>query len=336
MSTSATAQAPLHGRLERATRPRITIADGGYRGIVLDRLARQAVQILDMDESCIVALDQTDSASAIVAAAHGRDEALVGKRVMAGTERSLLRGGAAAPLCWDGDLQGSLTVRKATGAPGSSQPDPAVLEVLARIVGAAVSSAQSRPAAHPDMRAEIAGLMGALNARDGYTARHSQQVVTTARAIGRAMRLGPAEIAELEAAALLHDIGKVTMPDSILNKPGRLTADESAMMAAHPARGAEILMRVHALEAVAAIVRFHHERWDGGGYPDGLWGRRIPLASRIIAVCDSHNAMTSDRPYRNALSQEDALAALRANAGRQFDPDVVTLFDRSSKRQEAA
>jgi polar amino acid transport system substrate-binding protein len=113
------------------------------------------------------------------------------------------------------------------------------------------------------------------------------------------------------------------VPDSILKKPGKLTPDEHAVMAVHPIRGAEILARVPGLEVVATIVRYHHERWDGEGYPDGLSGVRIPLASRIIAVCDAFNAMTSDRPYRRAMSHAAALAELHANAGWQFDPGVV-------------
>jgi polar amino acid transport system substrate-binding protein len=137
------------------------------------------------------------------------------------------------------------------------------------------------------------------------------------------MGLDRAELAELEVAALLHDIGKILVPDSILKKPGRLTPDEYAQMTIHPARGAEILARVPGLEVVATIVRYHHERWDGSGYPDGLSGERIPLASRIISVCDSFNAMTSDRPYRRAMSADDALTELHINAGWQFDPAVV-------------
>jgi diguanylate cyclase len=141
--------------------------------------------------------------------------------------------------------------------------------------------------------------------------------------VGERFGLSPAALAEIELAALLHDIGKVRVPDSILNKPGALTEDERAVMNRHPVWGAELLARVPGLEPVATIVRFHHERWNGGGYPAGLAGTRIPLTSRIIAVCDAHHAMTSDRPYRAALSQAHALAELRAGAGTQFDPVVV-------------
>jgi HD-GYP domain-containing protein (c-di-GMP phosphodiesterase class II) len=107
-------------------------------------------------------------------------------------------------------------------------------------------------------------------------------------------------------------------------------------MTEHPVRGAEILSRVPGLEVVATIVRYHHERWDGGGYPDGIAGERIPMASRIISLCDSYNAMSSDRPYRRAMSHEDALAEIHANAGWQFDPEVAFGADEVFRRKAVA
>jgi HD-GYP domain-containing protein (c-di-GMP phosphodiesterase class II) len=137
----------------------------------------------------------------------------------------------------------------------------------------------------------------------------------------------PAELAELRLAAPLHDLGKIRVPSSVLLKPGPLNARERAVINHHPVWGAELLACVPGVEVVASIVRFHHERWDGSGYPDGLTGERIPLSSRIIAVCDAYHAMTSDRPYRRAISAEQAFGELRANAGTQFDPRIVDALE---------
>jgi putative nucleotidyltransferase with HDIG domain len=307
---------------------------GGYSGIVLDRLAKHAVHILDADESCILVRDQTHPDTSIVAAARGGAETLIGKRVPSAAGRAWAHGGAVAELCWHGDVQGELSVSRSARTDGFSDGDAALLRHLADMGGAAVCHAQARGTAQPGAGAAIAALVASLDERDGYTARHSQEVVAGAGAVGRAVGMDGAEVAELEVAALLHDIGKVHVPDSILNKRSALTATEHGVMAQHPAWGAEMLTQVPGLEVVAAIVRFHHERWDGAGYPDSLSGTRIPLASRIIAVCDSHNAMTSDRPYRRAMSDADARTELHTGAGWQFDPGVVAAFDSSFELEE--
>lgn len=313
-----------------------TIAASGYHGIVLDRLAKQAVEILDVEESCIFARDQAEPNMAIVAAAHGADEAIVGKRVPVGLAHSRAGHGALAELCWAGDVQGALSVGSSMSRARLSSTDAALLEAFAPTVAAAICHAQARAGTHPNVRGHIAGLVAALDERDGYTARHSEAVVSSSRTLGRTLGLDRAALAELEVAAILHDVGKILVPDSILKKRGSLTPDEYAQMTVHPARGAEILARVPGLEVVATIVRYHHERWDGTGYPDGLSGARIPLASRIIAVCDSFNAMTSDRPYRRAMSKADAITELHVNAGWQFDPAVVSAADEVLQQEVTA
>jgi putative nucleotidyltransferase with HDIG domain len=169
-------------------------------------------------------------------------------------------------------------------------------------------------------------LMGEmLEADDPYTGgEHSRGVVVLALAVGRELGLDARAQRDLEFGALLHDIGKLRTPDEILNKPGPLTEDEWAIIRRHPIDGQAMLDRIGgALSHVGRIVRAHHERWDGGGYPDGLRGERIPLAARIIAVSDAFSAMTTDRPYRQACSVDAALMELQACAGTQFDPVVV-------------
>jgi HD-GYP domain-containing protein (c-di-GMP phosphodiesterase class II) len=302
-----------------------SMVHSGYPGIVLDRLAKQAVEILAADQSCIFVRDHEDPTMTIIAAAQGPAEESLGKRVHATAERFQgSRGpGAAVELLWGGDVQGALSVADGSRARTFTPEELAVLRSLGDVVGAAVVHAHARTADAGHGVDPIRELAAVLDRRDGYTARHSEAVVSSACAIGRALSLERAALAELEVAALLHDIGKVGVPDSILNKPGPLTPEERAVMTRHPTWGADALSRIPGLEAVATIVRYHHERWDGAGYPHGLSGTRIPLASRIIAVCDAHNAMTSDRPYRDAMPVELAYAELRAGAGGQFDPSVV-------------
>ena len=136
---------------------------------------------------------------------------------------------------------------------------------------------------------------------------------------------GP-ELATLRRGALLHDVGKIGVPDNVLRKPTALSEGEWAVMKRHPEFGARIIAGIPFLEDVARIVRHHHERWDGMGYPDGLKGDRIPLGARIFAVGDSFDAMTSDRPYRPGLSKEEALTELERNIGTQFHPAVAKAF----------
>jgi HD-GYP domain-containing protein (c-di-GMP phosphodiesterase class II) len=153
-------------------------------------------------------------------------------------------------------------------------------------------------------------------------------IVDACLAIGRELGMDESELVALRAAAALHDIGKIAVPDAILSKPGPLTEEEWEFVRRHPVVGERILRAAPALTPVGPIVRSTHEHFDGGGYPDGLAGEAIPLASRIVAVCDAFDAMTSPRPYRSAMSAEGALEELRRGAGTQFDPMVAAAFER--------
>jgi len=141
--------------------------------------------------------------------------------------------------------------------------------------------------------------------------------------MGQALGLSRQVLADLGVAGLLHDVGKLAVPDEILHKRGPLTPEEWAVMAEHPVAGERILLRIPDLAVIAPVVRHEHEQWDGSGYPDGLRGRLIPIGSRIILACDAYHAMITDRPYRAAMGQDEAVAELRRGAGAQFDPDVV-------------
>ena len=173
----------------------------------------------------------------------------------------------------------------------------------------------------------VTSLLEALQARDGYTGEHSRETLAMAMAVADELRLDDNARRELADVALLHDVGKIGIPNAILQKPGKLTADEWETMRRHPVIGEQLLRDIPGFEAVAKAVRHEHERWDGDGYPDGLAGDEIPIASRIVLVCDAYHAMTSDRPYRRAMTSDAARAELRENAGTQFDPRVVEALD---------
>jgi putative nucleotidyltransferase with HDIG domain len=166
-----------------------------------------------------------------------------------------------------------------------------------------------------------------VEADDDYTGKHSKGVVELALALGAALDLDAEHLRNLEFAALLHDVGKIAIPKEIINKPGTLDAHERKLIETHTREGQKMLDTIGGfMGSVGLIVRSHHERWDGAGYPDGFAGEDIPLEARIIACCDSWNAMRTDRPYVDALSLEVARAELTDNAGRQFDPTIVEAF----------
>jgi putative nucleotidyltransferase with HDIG domain len=170
-------------------------------------------------------------------------------------------------------------------------------------------------------------LVATLDARDQWTAGHSAAVGTYARDIAARMGLSEREQQLVELCGLVHDIGKIGLPSGLLQKPGPLTPDERREMEQHSVIAEQILRNVEDYSEIAEIVRHHHERWDGDGYPDGVAGDKIPLLSRIIAVADAYDAMTSDRPYRGAMTTSAARSELAQGANRQFDTAVVTAFD---------
>ncbi|HTE03179.1 MAG TPA: HD-GYP domain-containing protein, partial [bacterium] len=169
-------------------------------------------------------------------------------------------------------------------------------------------------------------LASAVDARDSHTGDHSSRVAAFVLAVARCLDLPPSALAELEVAARLHDIGKIGVSDDILMKPGPLTSGQWELMRQHAVVGSSILHSAPLSQAIKDAVRHVHEWWDGRGYPDSLAGERIPLFARILAVADAFEAMTSDRPYRRALSSQQALAELRRMRGVQFDPQIVDAF----------
>lgn len=175
---------------------------------------------------------------------------------------------------------------------------------------------------------ELERIARAVDARDGYTARHSRRVCALASDLGRQLRLGDEELSLLSAAALFHDVGKLRIPDEILLKRGSLTDAEWSVMRDHSEYGAVMVEQLGLDTRSVEAVRYHHERFDGSGYPSGLAGQEIPLAARIIHVADAFDSMTSDRVYRSARPMLDAIKELRIGSGEQFCPRCVRALEK--------
>jgi diguanylate cyclase (GGDEF)-like protein len=230
---------------------------------------------------------------------------------------------------------GTITVSAGIAASGPGATIDALLADasggldLARAEGGARTAARPEddrvggPGSAPRHADVIEALSTALLERDRYTGEHSESVVELAREVARAMGVSEIEVERIAAAALVHDVGKVAIPDRVLHKAAPLDDAEWELMRDHPVIGERILRTIPGMGAVARIVRHEHERFDGGGYPDGLAGDQIPVGSRVILACDAYHAMTSDRPYRRAMAHEDAVSELAGAAGSQFDPRVV-------------
>jgi len=228
----------------------------------------------------------------------------------------------------DGGLYGTLCAASHQARPDLGYRELQFLRVFARMVSDTLEREQLQQGVLESelQKASIITLIAALDARDSYTGEHSQAVVAHAVAVAERLGVSETDVSEIRQVALMHDIGKIAIPDAILNKNGPLTDSEWAVMQTHPVRGEALVSAVPGLAHLAAAVRAEHERWDGKGYPDGLKGQQIPLASRITFVCDAYHAMTSDRPYRTALSSAQACAEIADGSGSQFCPDTADAF----------
>jgi diguanylate cyclase (GGDEF)-like protein len=212
--------------------------------------------------------------------------------------------------------------------------DARLLQTLADQMGSALRSAGLYERLERAYEGTAEALAAALEAKDAYTAQHGHSIVGWADAVGERLGLTRAERRDLRYGAIFHDIGKISVPEAVLNSPGALSPTELAIIRRHTIVGEQILAPVEFLRGVLPIVRHEHERWDGCGYPDGLAGQQIPLAARIVFVCDAYHAMTSNRSYRRAMSDADARAELTRCAGTQFDPMVVDAFLAILRREQ--
>ena len=224
-----------------------------------------------------------------------------------------------------------LLLKKAGKHPFTSA-DAKLAKALASQAGVSVGHLQLHEESKEMFFSTVWSLASAVDAKDAYTHGHSQRVARYSGQLGRALGFDDQEIERLELSAVLHDVGKIGVPEAILNKPDRLTSAEMAVMKSHPEKGAEILSSIRAMRDIVPGVLHHHERFDGMGYPRTLKGENIPLQARIIIIADTFDAMTSTRPYRNALPTQVAIDEIRRCTGTQFDPRLADVFVELSER----
>jgi putative nucleotidyltransferase with HDIG domain len=180
---------------------------------------------------------------------------------------------------------------------------------------------------HRSYMLTVRALASAVEARDAYTGRHAERVAAYGLELARAAGMQLSDEPQIEFGFLLHDVGKVAVPDAILFKPGPLTASERLIVEQHPVTGSEIVRDIDFLGAARDVIRSHHERWDGNGYPDHMAGTDIPLSARVFAVADTIDALTTIRPYRRASSFAKARAIILKEAGTHFDPDIIAAYE---------
>ncbi len=228
----------------------------------------------------------------------------------------------SAPIFVDGDVWGVLNLEAVE--PGAfDEADAVLVETIAASLGSAVHRAELLAKMERTFTTTLSVLTSTVEAKDDYTATHGEDVADLAERVALRMGLPHTPARDVRYAAMLHDVGKIAVPSEILLKPGPLTDEEWVVMRGHAAVGGDLVARIEAFAHLAPAVRASHERWDGGGYPDGLAREQIPLAARIIAACDTYDAIVTDRPYRPARTHAQAAQELHRVAGTQLDPSAV-------------
>jgi hypothetical protein len=229
---------------------------------------------------------------------------------------------ANLPFTVPGFYSGSLVLLRKTG----SGPDLPRLKPLADQVGVALNNLEAREESQTTWLAVVRSLVRAVDAKSAWTRGHSERVAALSTAMGQRLCMETRELSRLEIAAVLHDVGKIGVPEALLDKPGRLDEAEMALIRKHPTVGADIVEGLPTYEDVRVAILYHHERWDGSGYPEGLSGEAIPLTARIIALSDVYDAITDDRPYRKGMPAADAREFMHSGSGTLFDPALVRIF----------
>jgi putative nucleotidyltransferase with HDIG domain len=232
----------------------------------------------------------------------------------------------AAPITVKGDLKGFVFTGPKLSGEDYSEGDRDIMTFISNSIGIGMENVRLMEQLQVTYVATLRSLIQILEAKDPYTRGHTERVASYSMALANRLNLNPDDLRRILFGSLLHDIGKMGLRDDIINKPGPLTADEWVQMKLHPVVGAQIVEKMEFLTGAIDVVRYHHESWDGKGYPDGLTGEDIPLTARIVTVGDSFDAMTTDRPYRKALSIDEAVRRLEENAGIQFDPKLAREF----------
>jgi len=313
-------------RRERAASSRVRVPSPqrlGYAGMVLERLAEHARTVLGFERAWILVSPPGPSGPLAAVAGAGTDPDLIGRRVPTSAGAHEFGSVASATVLVGTEERGSVCLGGADDERRLERRERDLLDEVAGMVGALLGHHAGHQLSLGDSEPEIRALVKALAEADGATYRHSLEVAATAREVAVRLDLGGADIVEVELAALVHDVGKLRLPATVLHKPGRLDPQERQLIRLHPEWGAEMVGRVPGLEAVALIVLLHHERPDGRGYPYGLSGDQIPMASRIVSACGAYGVMTKRWPHRDAMEIDAAVNELRRHSGTQFDPDVV-------------
>jgi HD-GYP domain-containing protein (c-di-GMP phosphodiesterase class II) len=324
-------------------------------GSLLTRLAEALVSLVEIDALSLKLQNVTEELLLIRRSGAFRREMIYGSRVMgaAGFSRAAMESGApllieniesetrysfpsyvgregfkslvAVPLLMGTRQMGMVTIYLRKKVPVSSQV-LAIISIVASVAAAAVENCELVKRIETNYFSTVEALAAAIEAKDPYTRGHSKRVTQFAIVLAERFGVPHTDIRNLRYGATLHDIGKIGVSGKILNKKGRLTTEEFEVIKQHPLIGENIICRVDFLQGARPIVRSHHERFDGSGYPDGLAEEEIPFLARVVAVMDFYDALTSDRPYRKAYSIEQTLHIIREGVGREFDPMVAVEF----------
>jgi HD-GYP domain-containing protein (c-di-GMP phosphodiesterase class II) len=241
--------------------------------------------------------------------------------------RQQVRSVMCVPLRTNDAILGAIYVDSLSGPGQFTEADLELLASIGNQAGVALHRVRLMGELERLLIDTIRAIAATIDAKDGYTHRHSERVALLSRHIASHLGLSPGEQETAELSALLHDVGKIAVPDSILNKPGRLTPEEFDEMKKHPAHGARILANIQSasVKAVLPGVQYHHEKWDGTGYPEGLTGDKIPLLGRLLGIADFFDALTSARAYRSAMPVAEAVKLIEQGAGTHFDPEIAAL-----------
>ncbi|MCJ7667470.1 MAG: GAF domain-containing protein [Anaerolineae bacterium] len=312
-----------------------------YGHVAGDKVIRTVAQavLTSCREIDIVGRYGGDEFAVILPEADARGAAMVAERILAALEKEPFQtpGGIKVPI--------NMSVGAASYSSDSDDADrlfslaDAAMYRVKVVGGGQFASLMVGPEEVPEELTApfdaLQGLLIAVDTKDRYTFKHSQEVTERALALARAVGLSEEEMRALEVAGKLHDVGKIGIPAKVLRKPGALTSEEWKTIQEHPRLGYMVLQQLPQMETMLEAVLHHHERWDGNGYPDGLKGKQIPKLARILAIADAYSAMLTDRPYRKALSRQEALREIQDCAGTQFDPELAEIFvDLISGKQE--
>lgn len=303
---------------------------------VLNTIMDRALELLNSNKGCIMLLD-SKARELKVTVLRGLSEKDLGriKREMGENiyQSYFSRSFLSTPLKIKDSIIGIINITNGNKGRGFTRRHLDILKELADQAAIAIDNARTHEELKKVVLNTIKAFAVSIDKRDHYTSRHSENVARYAVAIAREMNLPEKEIEKIEHAAQLHDIGKIGVSDYVLSKPGKLTPEEWEDIKSHTIKGAEILRPLEIMDGIVDLVKQHHERPNGGGYPEGLKQDDILLGARIMAVADSFDAMTSDRPYRHAMSREQAINEIKRCSGVMYDPEVVEAFLRAAEKK---